>query len=333
MEYINDKEISLNADGRLTYPYYMLKPSDFELHTNSALEMIHNNAEPMFLNTEITPNFTGPLITGTEVNNYKGCIERHQFHSKILKNDRNIDIYLPPGYNKEQNKSFPIIYMHDGNNLFDPKIAFGGVPWQVDKTIEKLAVKGLIEEVIVVGIHNTIGRHHEYTWTPMKFRNQTEGGGGPQYAEFIINELKPFIDKQYRTSKFRHDTVVMGSSLGGLISFYLGLHHSDVFSKIGIISPSFWWGYGEAMKDARNIKPDLKIWMDMGAKEGQCSCCAHKKNMHIINLRNMKQELINKGYKEGHNLGYFEDEEGMHNEHSWGKRFHQPLLFFFGKHN
>jgi predicted alpha/beta superfamily hydrolase len=303
MEYINDKNSSLKPNGGLVYPFYRLQKSDFEVHTSSVLER----------------------------NNYEGCIERHPFHSKVLDNDRNIDIYLPPSYYRNQNKTYPVIYMHDGNNLFDPAISFAGVPWQVDKTIEKLAVKGLIEEVIVVGIHNTPSRSYEYTWTPMKFKNQAEGGGGPQYAEFIINELKAFVDAKYRTAKSRQDTAVMGSSLGGLISFYLGLHHSDTFSKIGVISPSFWWGYGEALKDVQNIKPDLKIWMDMGAREGQCSCCNHKKNWHITNLRKMKEKLISKGYKEGQNLGYFEDEEGQHNEYSWGRRFHQPLMFFFGK--
>jgi predicted alpha/beta superfamily hydrolase len=305
MECVREKDTLPQKDLKLVYPYYMPKSSDFGINLNSALE----------------------------INKYKGSIESHPFHSKVLNNDRGIDLYLPPGYYKNPKKSFPVIYMHDGNNLFDPKIAFAGVPWQADKTIEKLAVKGLIDEVIVVGIHNTIGRHNEYTWTPMKFRDQTEGGSGAKYADFIINELKPFIDKQYRTSKSRNDTAVMGSSLGGLISFHLGLHHPEVFSKIGIISPSFWWGNGEALRDVDKINPDLKIWMDMGAKEGQCSCCNHKKNMHITNLRLMKSALIKKGYKEGQNLGYFEDAEGMHNEYSWAKRFHQPLLFFFGKQN
>lgn len=262
----------------------------------------------------------------------KGTIIRHKIKSEFLNNERNIDIYLPPSYKKNKTKNYPVLYMHDGNNLFYPEIAFGGVPWQADITADKLISKSLIQEIIIVGVHNTIGRNFEYTWTEMNFPGgKKEGGGGEKYARFLIEELKPFIDKNYRTSKSRNDTGVMGSSLGGLISFYLGIKHPDVFGKIGVISPSFWWGYGEALRDVKNIQPYLKIWMDMGIREG--GNFSRRKNTHINNLQKMKAELINKGYIEGYNLGYYEDKNGFHNEYSWSKRLHMPFLFFFGKRN
>lgn len=270
-----------------------------------------------------------------EINNndFKGSIDRHDFISEFLKNRRDIDVYLPPSYAKNPNKNYPVIYMHDGNNLFYPELSFAGVHWAVDSTLEKLIKKDLINEVIVVGIHNTPQRSYEYTWQEMKFRENSHGGGGTHYARFIIEELKPFIDKKYRTSKDRNDTAVMGSSLGGLISLYLGINHPEVFSKLGVISPSLWWNYGSALKDIENMKNDIKVWLDMGVNEGKCNCCSHKENHHLNNLRALKYKLSSKGFEEGINLGYFEDIEGQHNEASWSRRLHLPLLFFFGRYN
>lgn len=275
------------------------------------------------------------ILNSTLKPQFRGSIERHQVKSKILDNEREIDIYLPPSYQKSKNKTYPVLYMHDGNNLFYPEISFGGVHWQVDATVENLVFKHLMEEIIVVGVYNTPQRSYEYTWTEMLWRNSVkEGGGGSKYAKFLIEEVKPLVDSKYRTKKDAQNTGVMGSSLGGLISFYLGLYHSDVFSKIGVISPSLWWGYGEAMRDVEKIQQNLKIWVDMGTKEGiYRSSNTTLKNPHLDNIRLLKSQLIKKGYKEGSNLGYYEDQEGFHNELSWANRLAMPLLFFFGKLN
>ncbi len=271
----------------------------------------------------------------TDINHdFKGSIERQYVSSEILKNSRNVDIYLPPTYFKNKDKNYPVIYMNDGNNLFYPEQSFAGVHWAVDSTIENLSHKGLIDEVIVVGIHNTMQRSYEYTWQEMKFRTQSQGGGGSKYAKFIIEELKPFIDQKYRTLKDRNNTAIIGSSLGGLISLYLGINHPETFSKLGVISPSLWWNYGTAIKDADNLRNDMQIWLDMGVNEGKCNCgkCTpQKEDYHLTNLRSLKKLLSEKGFKEGVNLGYFEDEHGSHNESSWARRLHLPLRFFFGK--
>lgn len=308
-----------------------IKKESIDEHSKlfSKIELPYNKNYPKYMFKYIEPVLHSLLENKEKL---KGKIERHTFHSKELNNERPIDIYLPPNYDKNPDKKYPVLYMHDGNNLFYPEISFAGVHWQVDATIEKLVHRGLIEEVIVVGMHNTMGRHFEYTWTEMKFRDQSQGGGGSKYAKFIVNELKPFIDEKYRTSTRREDTAVMGSSLGGLISLYLGYHYPDIFSKIGVISPSLWWGYGDAFRDVNAVRSDLKIWLDMGIKEGKYNT-GDNKNIHISNLRTLKHELSKRGYQEGINLGYMEDEEGMHNEASWAKRFHFPILFFFGKHN
>ncbi len=260
---------------------------------------------------------------------YKGYIVRQHYHSNNLNNDREIDIYLPPSYKYNQNKRYPVLYMHDGNNLFYPEISFGGMPWNVDSTMDKMINNKLIEEAIVVGIHNTMGRNYEYTWTEMKSRHGSEGGGGLKYAKFLVEEIKPFMDKNFRTLSDRSNTAVMGSSLGGLISLYLGLSCPHVFGKIGIVSPSLWWAKGIAFKDVMSITPHLQIWMDMGTREGYSRNIEN--NMNIKMVRYMKAQLEHLGYSEGYNLAYLEDKGAKHNEYWWGKRLHLPLLFFFGK--
>ncbi|MFN8672232.1 MAG: alpha/beta hydrolase-fold protein [Candidatus Sericytochromatia bacterium] len=264
---------------------------------------------------------------------FKGKIERHMIKSVELDNERELDIYLPPSYSRNKDQRYPVLYMHDGNNLFYPEISFGGMPWKVDTTIENLVYKKLMEEIIVVGIHNTSKRSYEYTWTEMNWRGSVkEGGGGQKYANFIINDVKKLIDEKYRTKSDASNTAVMGSSLGGLISLYLGIKHHNTFSKIGIISPSLWWGYGQPLKDVEEITTDMKIWVDMGTKEGSYkSTNPLFKNYHLENTRTLRDRLKKKGYVEGVNLGYYEDDEGFHNEWSWGNRFAMPLLFFFGK--
>ncbi|MFN8577281.1 MAG: alpha/beta hydrolase-fold protein [Candidatus Sericytochromatia bacterium] len=259
----------------------------------------------------------------------KGTIVRHHINSRHLNNSRDLDIYLPPTYFKNPCKRYPVLYMHDGNNLFYPQIAFAGVPWKVDITVDNMINNRLIEEIIVVGIHNTMGRNYEYTWTEMHSYHGKEGGGGSRYAKFLTEEVKPFIDYKFRTLNDRNNTAVMGSSLGGLISFYLGLHNPDVFGKIGMISPSLWWDKGIAFKHVFHIIPHLQIWLDMGTKEGYTR--KDKENINILMTRFMKEHLIRLGYREGYNLGYLEEKGGMHNEYWWGKRLHMPLIFFFGK--
>jgi predicted alpha/beta superfamily hydrolase len=262
-------------------------------------------------------------------NYHRGFINRQHYFSNYLKNARDIDIYLPPSYKHNHRKHYPVIYMHDGNNLFFPSIAFAGVPWHVDHTIDKLVNNNLMDEVIVVGIHNTNGRDYEYTWTPMRMRHGFQGGGGHLYAKFITEELKPFIDQHFRTLSDRNNTSVIGSSLGGLISFYLGLYYPHVFSMIGMFSPSLWWGNGIPFKHAEQMSHELKIWIDMGTKEGYYR--GIDRNMNIMSIRFMRKKLLERGYADGYNLAYFEDKGGKHNEYSWGKRLHLPLMFFFGK--
>ncbi|MFC1745209.1 alpha/beta hydrolase-fold protein [Candidatus Riflebacteria bacterium] len=273
-------------------------------------------------------DFQGLIIPSTLTGNFK---YHKKFTSKHLKNSRDIIVYLPPSYENEKNESvhYPVFYMHDGNNIFDRATSFGGVEWEVDETTEKLIGEERLEEIIVVGIYNTPQRMFEYSPVPYEGYG---GGGADLYASFIIKELKPFIDKTYRTKKGREDTAVMGSSMGGLVSLYLGFKYPEVFSKIGAMSSSLWWGDGQIIKFIEQMKkvPELTIWLDIGSEEGGRSGRSKLTTM-VRQTRHLRNVLVRKGFKLNKNLFYLEAAGEDHNEAAWSRRVHMPLLHFFGK--
>ena len=165
------------------------------------------------------------------------------FGSTFLDVPRNISVWLPPNYEENAERRFPVLYMHDGQNLVNPADAFGGVVWGVDETAQNLIFSNEIELLIIVGIYNSgEKRIDEYTPVPSEGgKMKGRGGKADQYGRMLIEELKPFIDRQYRTKPEREFTGLGGSSLGGLVSFHLGLKRPDVFSRLAVISPAVWW--------------------------------------------------------------------------------------------
>ncbi len=254
----------------------------------------------------------------------------HQFFSRYLEFERDIVVYLPPSYRTQPHKRYPVLYIHDGNNAFDPRTSFAGVAWEINDTVERLIAEDKLQEIIVVAIYNTPARLYEYTWTQMVLEDVPQGGHGKKYARFLSKELKRFIDQRYRTLSDRMNTGIMCSSLGGLINFYIGRHYGDVFGNVAIMSPSFWWGNGIAYKHAQNYPQDLKVWMDIGIFE--CGSDQTQANAYVLKqTRLMREMLLQQGYAENKNFRYYEDPHGHHNEYSWGRRVHMPLEFFFGK--
>lgn len=236
----------------------------------------------------------------------------HEFYSYNLKNERDIIVWLPPSYS-HSHKCYPVLYMHDGQNLFNPQTSFLGYDWKVDETITQLLHKNEIEEIIVVGIYNSKDRLEEYNYFTPKGKN---------YAQFIIQELKSYIDENFRTKHNASNTAVMGSSMGGLISFQLAWNIPGVFGKAGCLSNSFWVDdkavFPMVENDSKKIK-DIKIYLDCG----DCETELIKDNTNMF-------ELLDKiGYKE--NLKWHVEEGGVHSEVDWAKRLHIPLKFLFGK--
>lgn len=232
-------------------------------------------------------------------------------------------VYLPPGYDESKERRYPVLYLHDGQNIFDAATAFGNQEWGVDEVAEHLIASGAIEPLIIAGIYNAGERRlDEYTHV----RNRKgEGGHARRYAQFLVNELKPFIDSQYRTLPDAPNTAVGGSSLGGLVTLYLGIHFPQIFGKLISMSPSVWWARRAILREIQKAqgKFEQKIWLDVGTCEGDdpASC--------VRNVRDLKEALLSRGWISEADLRYIEDEGAGHDEKAWGARIRDALTFLF----
>ena len=271
----------------------------------------------------------GEALTGGTLT---GNIRIHRkFHSNFLNNDRDILVYLPPGYSKENNKKYPVLYLQDGQNMFNRDTSHCG-EWGVDEAAERLIREGKIKDIIMVAIYNNKDRMSEYT--PVK---DPEYGGGnlDKYADFVTKELKPFIDKTYKTSTEAKDTGILGSSLGGLSSLYMGWEMPYIFGITGVISPSLWWSDEYLIKEIENdsqTEGPSKIWLDMGTAEGGGTDNNNNNIPDVLdNSRAMGEVLLRKGYSLGDELFYHEEHGAGHNEWAWSQRIDKVLKYLFEK--
>lgn len=258
-----------------------------------------------------------------------GDIRLHKdFHSNILNNERNVIVYLPPGYDQDKHRSYSVFYFHDGQNLFDGATSFiPGQEWRLDEAAQSLIASGKIEPLIIVGVYNT-GKDRIDEYTPAAEPKYKAGGKADLYGRLLVEELKPFIDKTYRTRKGAAHTGLGGSSLGGLVSMYLGLKYPGVFGRVAVVSPSVWWANNYIVKylEAEEKRPRLRIWLDIGTKEGGDAAEAQKT---VDGARLLKVTLIRKGWNPGKDLEYLEAQGAEHNERAWAARVDQILEFLF----
>lgn len=268
-----------------------------------------------------------PAAPGPKASGVVGDVRYHQaFHSDILHNDRRIIVWLPPTYSSDTAARFPVLYLHDGQNCFDASTSFAG-EWRADETADALIRAGKIKPIIMVAIANA-GPDRMNEYTPTRDASRSTGGRGEQYAQFLITEVKPFIDRTYRTLPEREQTAVAGSSLGGLISLYLAYKHGDVFGAAGVISPSLGWDNGSLMKQIQADPSPLKterIWLDMGGNEGS----ATEAPQNLANAKALAAVLDRAGGGEK-TFKYLEVPDAKHNEAAWAARFDQVLMFLFG---
>ncbi len=258
---------------------------------------------------DIYPFFQGRAGTLVKVSN---------FSSPQLGNTRTLRIYLPPSYGQTALKRYPVLYMHDGQNLFEASTAFGGVEWRVDETANNLINNGQMDEAIIVGIDNG-GGSRIYEYTPC-CDPQYGGGGADVYERFILESVKPYIDQNYRTLPSNKNTAIMGSSLGGLVSFYIGRRHPEVFSKLAGLSSSFWWNNQMLTRqvETSTTKVLVNIYIDAGTSSDG-----------LTETTRMRDALAADGYLQGKDLYYYVAQGAGHNESSWAARLHIPLTYLF----
>ena len=239
-------------------------------------------------------------------------LDIHSIYMPQLDRERTIRVLLPRDY-ANTNRSYPVLYMQDGQNLFAPETAFGGRDWQIPATLVKQPLR---RQAIIVGIDNgEENRLNEYSPYPTK-----DGGGEADlYCQFITDTLKPFIDDNYRTLSDRENTGIAGSSMGGLCAYYAGLAYGNIFGKVGVLSPSIW--FNPSVVDLANNNPSVKSrFFIVGSK---------------TEMRSMEKTLENmyNAFKKG---GFSDDQiqvavrdRGKHNEYFWKLEFKKMFEYLF----
>lgn len=250
----------------------------------------------------------------------KGRLDTLQFASTVFGNTRQVTIYLPAGYDEHPELRYPVLYMSDGQNLFEAGRSFiPGQYWRLGEAADTLIGERKTRAMIIVGVDNTgAGRINEYT--PSRDPKHKAGGRAGDYATMLLEELKPLIDETYRTLPDRAGTAVGGSSLGGLLALHLALTHPNAFSAAAVMSPSVWW-------DNRVILDELdrftgrrpRIWLDTGGREGFEA---------LKDVRALRDKLRSKGWGQGE-LKYHEDRRADHSERAWAARAPMMLEFLF----
>jgi enterochelin esterase-like enzyme len=245
------------------------------------------------------------------------------FRSRILPDRRDLIVYLPPGYDADSERRYPVLYLNDGQNLFDPETSFvKGQTWRVRETADEAIEAGEVEPLVIVGIYNTGDRRlaeytHERDW-------QMGGGEADSYGALLTHELMPWIAEHYRVSPEREHTGLGGSSLGGLVSLYLGLRYPQVFGRLAVLSPSVWWNHRSILGVVNEVAPGIedhpRIWLDAGDLEGR---------MTLKNTELLAKRLRENGWRDGETLDFEKIRGGRHNELSWAERVGPMLRFLY----
>lgn len=237
--------------------------------------------------------------------------------------ERRLYVYLPPSY-FESTRRYPVLYMQDGQNLFDDPLSYSG-EWHVDETMEALSQEGI--EGIIVGVANS-GSMRSIDYSAQKRRQWGGGGGGDAYLDFLAQTIKPIVDESFRTIPDREHTGLMGSSLGGLISLYGLLKRPDVFGFAGVVSSAFWWSEGSLLPFVEKT-PFVggRIYMDVG--DSETADVMGRREAYLNDSVRMDALLRRKGYKP-EDLLFVIDKGGIHHETAWGRRLPDALRFLLG---
>lgn len=245
------------------------------------------------------------------------------FASRYLPDQRDLIVYIPPGYEQHPERSYPVLYLQDGQNLFDGRTSYiPGQTWQVREHADAAIHSGEVEPLIIVGIYNT-GDRRLAEYTPDRDW-QMGGGEAASYGLLLTSELMPWIAERYRIRPGRESTGLGGSSLGGLVTLYLGLCCAQHFGRLAVLSPSIWWNHtsilGYLNKRAPEIGEKPRLWLDVGDREGRRT---------LDNTEQLNRRLVANGWRPGETLHFERVACGTHDEASWATRVRPMLRFLF----
>ena len=255
-------------------------------------------------------NFTDVVHKGSVI------IENNAVYLTSLKRPRTLRIYLPPSYTKQLNKRYPVLYMHDAQNLFDDKTSFAG-EWGIDESLDAIEMK-LGFELIVVGIDNHAQKRlNEYSAWPHEKYGEAEGH---LYIKDVVNVIKPYVDSKFRTLSDKQNTAMLGSSMGSLVTNYAAVKYSDVFTKAGLFSTSYWYAPDIYNFTTENMPPKENKWYFLvGEKEG----------VDVVNNQNKMIALLEKNGFKAPSVAAKTDIEGEHNEKFWRREFSDAIIWLF----
>jgi predicted alpha/beta superfamily hydrolase len=263
------------------------------------------------------------LVLETESPRHPRLRLHRSFPSRYLPDKHDLIVYIPPGYNEQPERRYPVLYMQDGQNLFDGSTSFiPGRTWEMREHADEGIEAGEIEPLVIVGIYNAGDRRiaeytHERDW-------RMGGGEAADYGKLLTREIMPWVATQYRVRGERDSTGLGGSSLGGLVSLYLGLRLPTFFGKLAIMSPSVWWNNKSILGYLNERAPEIwerpRMWLDVGDREGRRA---------LADVETLNKRLKANGWQPGETLHYEKIPGGTHDEAAWARRVGRMLRFLF----
>lgn len=267
-----------------------------------------------------------PLDTVVQGGSFSGDVRQMKIGG------RDVWVYLPPAYKHEPDRHFPVLYVHDGQNVFNRETAFGGTEWGLDEAAEEQIRRGTMQDVIIVAVANAGGgRLDEYTPVPDE---DGRGGHAEEYGRFLVDGVKPVIDKKFRTLTTPETTGVMGSSLGGLVSLWLGYNHPGAFGLVGALSPSLWWAGRDMIAEvASHSGPQPgQVWLTVGDQESSTDENHNGVADFVEDARDLGNLMLSQGFEQGKTLHYHEFAGAGHNEWSWSQQVGKMLSTLYPAH-
>jgi predicted alpha/beta superfamily hydrolase len=306
---------NVTADGFTWVTRELRTPTDFK-------PVLDGTRWSLGANYRVKPGESIDIYPRFESTNGSFSVRWANFASPTLGRNRRVWVYLPPGYNENTVARYPVVYMHDGQNLFDRNAAFGC--WFADEALDRGAADGSIREAIIVGPEASNARILDYT--PSVDRSEGTGGGAGAFVTSIVTELKPLVDRELRTLTGREHTAMIGSSLGGLLSAWVSVHHASTFGLVGAMSPSTWWDSRMILDEVSTLKTSgvrpLRVYLDSGNAGPSLDGYA--------DTALLADRYRGAGFVDDTTFRYLLAPGHQHNESYWSQRLPGALRFVLG---